>query len=175
MFQRRSLAVAVLAAACAAPAHAEEAGGWTPYVAVAVTSLHVSDQEFEAFNPGLGLGADYAFQGGGWEAGVEGGVYRNSFGKRSIYGLGHITAEVLRFGEATELRAGLFAGLAEYENLVDEAEAAGLPTIGDVIPIGGALIQLRHAERWELRARAAPLPGDGVAIGFQAAIRFPAE
>jgi len=166
---------ALLASLAAAPAGAEEAGRWTPYAAVAIASLHASDQEFEAFNPGLGLGADYAFEGGGWEAGVEGGVYRNSFGKRSIYGLGHVTARVLRFGEATELRAGLFAGLAEYENLVDEAESVGLPTFGDVVPVGGALIQFRHAERWELRARAAPLPGDGVAVGFQAAYRLPAE
>lgn len=174
MFTSRQIAAIAtsLAAALAAPAaKAGEPGRWTPFAAVSIASLHVSDQEFEEFNPGLGLGADYAIAGG-WEAGGEAGVFRNSFGERSVYGLGHVTAEILRLGEKTELRAGLFAGLAEYSHLADEAEAAGLPAFGDIIPLGGAMIQLRHAERWEARARIAPLPGDGVAIGFQAVLRI---
>lgn len=175
MFAKRLLTAAICLAACAAqPALAEQRGGWTPFVVLTIGSHHISDEDFEEFNPGVGLGADFAFDGGGWEAGAEAGVFRNSFAARSIYALGHVTAELARLTSKTELRAGLFAGLAEYANLVDEAEEAGLPTFGDVIPLGGALVQLRHAERWEARARIAPLPGDGVVIGFQAAFRFPA-
>lgn len=168
------LAALTIDAALGGPVLAQS-GGWTPYVAVSLGSQHLSDEDFEEFNPGLGLGADYGFEVGGWEAGAEGGAFRNSFGERSIYALGHLTAELVRLAPATELRAGFFAGLAEYDNLVEEADAAGLPHVGDFIPVGGALIQLRHAERWEARVRIAPLPGDGVVFGFQAAVRLPPD
>lgn len=101
-----------------------------PFVAINVASHHFdAAQDFEEVNPGLGLGVRQEF--GGWRAEAEVGLYRNSYGDRTIYGVA--TGERV-FGR---FAVGVFAGLAEYPTQVMHARREGVPVIGDFLTVGG--------------------------------------
>ena len=162
------------------PASAEEAwDGWRPFVGASFASQHFgADREFNETNPGLILGfirPSTRFARFGVEYGVEAGIYENSFADRTVYGAIWFDAPVAGRPQAPfgELRLGLAAGYAEYDELVDEADSLGVLTIGDFVPFIAAQAAWRLTERAELRTRFGPGgAGTDFVMGFQVFYRL---
>lgn len=102
------VAGAFLIGYCSGPAHGAELVLHT--VSKHSTTIRTTDnQPWEEVNPGIGL------RSGPWQA----GVYRNSYGRPSVYAIGHL-------GQ----RYGVFGGLA-----------TGYPAAA-VLPLGGLFVRL---------------------------------
>lgn len=144
---------------------AEPEPEWRFFASASIASHHVgAEQDFEEFNPGITFGAARARWGGAWETGAEIGVFRNSYGDTSPYGGVYVDRRVLDLSEDVNLRLGLFAGYADYPQLVDEAEDNGALVVGDFVPIISGQASLRVADALEFRTRFGPGLEDAEAI-----------
>ena len=131
-----------------------------------------ASEDFQEFNPGLGLGAFLpVFEGRAVAAG-EIGFYRNSLDRISVYATGSLDTAILA-AQRTELRIGLFGGLANYPDDAEKFGDTGVPTIGSVVVVGGAQATLRFDDRVDFRVRVVPAGNvaDAILTG-QIAIRF---
>lgn len=104
-----------------------------------LASIHIDPaQDFNEFNPGAYLSISFR-DGQPFQYGLQFGGYVNSYNGRTIYGLAFANWRVLDM-RASELRLGAFTGLFEYPNLIEKAEIAGWPTVGNyVLALGPSL------------------------------------
>lgn len=148
--------------------------GWRPVVGVSVASKHFgAEQEFEEFNPGvsIGLAREMFWLGGEW--GVEAGVFRNSYDERAFYAGAWADWAIVGSPETAEFRLGAFFAVAEYDQLVDNAQDAGVPTVGDFVPLVSGQASIRIQDRYALVARFGPgIDDSDFIVGFQAMYFF---
>lgn len=148
--------------------------GWRPVAGVSIASRHFgAERDFEEFNPGVsfGIARDMFWLGGEW--GLEGGLFRNSYGERAFYAGAWADWAILGAPEAAEFRLGAFFAFAEYDQLVDEAKDAGAPTFGDFVPLVAAQASVRYLDRYALVARFGPgIDDSDVIVGLQAMYFF---
>jgi hypothetical protein len=111
--------------------------------------------EYEQFNPGLNASvtfrADKVFQ-----YGFQAGAYSNSYGNRTIYGLGFADTRLFDIGQI-EIRGGGFAGMFEYAEFAPKAAAHGWPTMGDFVLVIGPHVKARFNNGVDLNVGFIPL------------------
>lgn len=143
---------------------------WRPYIGVSVGSKHFgAERDFQEFNPGALVGAQYplGWQNGAW--GIEAGIFQNSYDERSVYAGTWVDWPVVEFSERFEGRLGLFFAYAEYPQLKEEADDAGVLTIGNFVPILAAQASVRLDDQFSLVARFGPgISESDLIVGLQA-------
>jgi len=107
-----------------------------------LASLHVaSTAEFNEFNPGMNISVTFGDQRA-FQYGFQVGGYLNSYNNRTFYGLAFANWRILRM-DNVELRAGGFVGMFEYPNLIEEVQAAGWVSAGDMVLAFGPTLTMR--------------------------------
>lgn len=157
------ITLAIVAAYTTTPATAQE---WSVDINLAAKHVNAT-QEFNELNPGLGVNVSWGKQ---WRASLSGGVYLNSYSSWSGYALAGLDARLVDM-PALDIYAGVWAGFAQYGNLVGYADRNGIPRIGDYIMMAGGSASAKF-EAVEVVVRYLPAGDkmDGVA-GLS--LRFP--
>ena len=140
----------------------------TPYVAANIASHHLNSSynEFEEINPGISVGVDWTPSN--WRYGGEAGLYRNSYGNRTIY-----TLSQTEYLISSKIGVGVFAGLAEYSELVNYHKSRGLPVVRDFVLIAGAMATYEPVSGYAIRVRVSPGGEAADAVfGLQFLFRF---
>ena len=148
--------VLVLTALAAPAAVAQE---WSADVNLAAKHVNATES-FNEINPGLGVSVSWGEQ---WRASLSGGVYLNSYSDWSGYALVGLDTRLVDM-PAFDLYGGVWAGFAQYGNLVGYADRNGIPRIGDYIMVAGVSASVKF-EAVEVVVRYLPAGDkmDGVA------------
>lgn len=114
-----------------------------------LASLHLaSTADFNEFNPGLNISVTFrdelAFQ-----YGLQVGGYVNSYNDRTLYGLAFANWRLLSM-DNVEFRVGGFVGMFEYPNLIEEVNAAGWVSAGDMVLAFGPTLTMRMSSGTDL-------------------------
>ena len=130
-----------------------------PHLTFNLASHHAgASQHFNERNSGVGLGFHVPSRNGAWQLGAEVGWYRNSNNEQSEYIIATADRRVLQLADETELSLGVMVGLANYHGGSEGFGKKGIPTIGDWMLAGGAVVSLRHRDRTEFRMGIHPAP-----------------
>lgn len=114
-----------------------------------LASLHLAPTaEFNEFNPGVNISLifrdELAFQ-----YGFQVGGYVNSYNDRTLYGLTFANWRLLSM-DNVEFRLGGFVGMFEYPNLIEEVNAAGWVSAGDMVLVLGSTLTMRMSSGTDL-------------------------
>lgn len=107
------------------------------YIGLTLASEHFGEDSLNEFNPGLTYGRRWS-SGERAELFLEGGLVLNSYDELGPLLVGGVNWRALRTGRDAEVRLGLFAGTAYYDELSEELEEDhGIPNFQGMIPIVG--------------------------------------
>lgn len=145
-----------------------------PHLMFSLGSYHLNaSQDFNEFNPGIGLGVTIPDDTFGGELGLEFGHYENSLSSSSYYATGSYDWQVMDFGGNTTLRLGGFAGASHYPGDSDKFKGRGVPTIGNWVIVAGAQGTVRIDDTYDVRLRVMPAGNVADALfTLQLGVRF---
>ncbi len=123
-----------------------------------LASLHVaSTAEFNELNPGINISVTFRDERA-FQYGFQVGGYLNSYNNRTLYGLTFANWRLLSI-DNVEFRVGGFVGMFEYPNLIEEVEAAGWVSAGDMVLAFGPTLTMRMSTGTDLTVGFLPAYG----------------
>ena len=155
-------------------ANAFEWSNARPHLTFNLASHHLNaQQEFNEFNPGLGVGVSVPNHDRSSELALEVGQYKNSLNRQSIYATASIDRSVWMINANSEVRFGAFGAFAQYDRSAASLKKRGVPSVGDWVVAVGAQVNLRISDTNDLRLRIMPAGDIADALfTLQTTIRF---
>jgi hypothetical protein len=113
-----------------------------------------ADEDFTENNPGFGIGSEAPIRNSNLAIGLEVGRYRDAVNNRSTYALTYMEQPIFA-NNPRRLRIGAFGGFVEMPDDANRLDDR-LPTIGDMVLVGGLQATIATFGAHEFRMRIAP-------------------